>query len=78
MQNRSRAHRKLPQPGEQAGEVVAHRGEDGVVGVAVRMSEVVALHPVLVLDVADDGLDGGASSDSRLMGSVTPRFWSET
>ena len=38
-------------------EVVAGGGEDGVDGVALAVSEVVAVHTVLVLDVADDRFD---------------------
>jgi hypothetical protein len=33
----------------------------GVVEVAVAMGEIVALHSVIFLEMADDGLDGGAS-----------------
>jgi hypothetical protein len=34
----------------------------GVVEVAVAMGEIVALHSVIFLEMADDGLDGGAAS----------------
>src|SRR3546814_17033428 len=48
------------QPADEEAEVVAGGGEDGVGVVAVAALEIVALHAVLGLDVADDGLDGGA------------------
>src|SRR6476620_11218357 len=48
---RSASHRR-----EQA-EVLADRGEDGVDAVADAAFEIVAVHAVLGLDVADDGLD---------------------
>ena len=52
---------QMPQPGEQEAEVVAGGGEDGVDGVAGGMGEMVAAHAVLGLEMADDGLDGGAA-----------------
>src|SRR3546814_19559391 len=48
------------QPADEEAEVVAGGGEDGVGVVAVAALEIVALHAVLGLDVADDGLDSGA------------------
>src|SRR3546814_5388836 len=48
------------QPADEEAEVVAGGGEDGVGVVAVAALEIVALHAVHGLDVADDGLDGGA------------------
>lgn len=53
---------KSLQPPEQEGEVVAGGGQDGIDGVALPAGEVVAAHPMLGLDVADDGLDGGAAA----------------
>lgn len=50
-----------PQPFEEASEVVAGGGEHGVSAVAVAAFEIIAIHAVLGLDVADDGFDGGAS-----------------
>jgi hypothetical protein len=50
------------QPFEQASEVVAGGGEDGVGGVAVGSGEVVSAHAVLRLRVADDRFDGGTAA----------------
>jgi hypothetical protein len=50
---------KKPQPCEEAAKVVAGGGEHGVDGVAAGMGEVIAAHVVVLLEVADDGLDGG-------------------
>lgn len=36
--------------------------KDGIVGAALAVCEIVAVHPVLVLEVADDGLDSGATA----------------
>ena len=57
---------KKPQPVEEEAEVVSGGGEDGVDGVALGTGEVVAVHAVAVLDVADDGLDGGAAAHLAL------------
>src|ERR1700759_4103989 len=46
------------EPPQQQAEVVAGRGQDGVDAVADAAFEVVAVHAVLGLDVADAGLDG--------------------
>ena len=48
-----------PQPPDQEAEVVADGGEYGVDGVAGAVSEMIAAHAVLGLEMADDGLDGG-------------------
>lgn len=61
-----RSHKKLPEPVEQEGEVVSGGGQHGVEGVA--LPAVVAAHPMLGLDVADDGLDGGGASHLALDG----------
>src|ERR1700752_2045150 len=45
------------EPSQEQAEVVAGRGEDGVDAVADAAFEIVAVHAVLGLDVADDGLD---------------------
>jgi hypothetical protein len=49
------------EPFEQAAEVVAGGGEDGVGGVAVGSGEVVSAHAVLGLGVANDRFDGGTA-----------------
>ena len=49
------------QPAQEEMEVVAGGGEDGIDAVAVWSFEVIAAHAVLGLEMADDGLDGGAS-----------------
>src|SRR5215470_14606238 len=49
---------KLLEPAQEEAEVVAAGGEHGVVAVAFAALEVVAAHPVILLDVPDDGLDG--------------------
>src|SRR3546814_16385360 len=48
------------QPADEEAEVVAGGGEAGVGVVAVAALEIVALHAVRGLDVADEGLAGGA------------------
>ena len=65
------------EPFEQAAEVVAGGGEDGVGVVAVGSGEVVSAHAVLGLGVANDRFDRGAATQSRLMVSVTRRLWPE-
>jgi hypothetical protein len=51
---------KRGEPAEEQGEVVAGGGEDGVDAVAFASFEIISVHAVLGLDMADDGLDGGA------------------
>jgi hypothetical protein len=53
-------------PADEPAEVVAGRREDGVIGIAMAVPEVVAAHPVLGFEMADDGLDGGAPSQLAL------------
>jgi len=50
------------QPGEDASEVVADGGEDGVCGVAGGALEVAAVEMAFGLHVTDHGLDGGAAA----------------
>jgi hypothetical protein len=50
------------QPPDQASEVVADCGEDGVGGIALAVPEIVAAHSMLGFEMADDGLDRGAPS----------------
>lgn len=51
-----------PQPVEQEAEVIADGGKHGVVGVALGEGQEVAAHAVVVLEMADDGFDGGPAS----------------
>ena len=51
------------QPFEQASEVVAGGGEDGVSGVAVGSDEIVPAHAVLGFGVSDDRLDRGSAPE---------------
>ena len=50
------------EPADQAAEVVAGGGEDGVGGVAPTVPEIVAAHSVLGFEMADDGLDSGPAA----------------
>src|SRR5260370_42555246 len=50
------------EPAQEQVEVEAGGGEHGVGAIAVAALEVVAAHAVVVLDVADHGLDGGAAA----------------
>jgi len=54
------------EPSDEAAEVVASGGEDGVAGVALPVPEIVAAHTVLGLEMADDGLDGGSAAQFAL------------
>ncbi|GAN82278.1 hypothetical protein Aam_254_001 [Acidocella aminolytica 101 = DSM 11237] len=49
-------------PGEQAAEIIACGGEDGVHGIAGAPFEVVAVHSVVGFEMSDNGLDGGAAA----------------
>src|SRR6201989_70854 len=65
------------EPPQEQAEVVAGRGEDGVDAVADAAFEIVAVHAVLGLDVADDGLDSRttlhlAPDGSRDAAELTP------
>lgn len=46
---------------DKATEVVADSREDGVVGIALAVPEVVATHPMFGFEMADDRLDGVAA-----------------
>src|ERR1700682_6742014 len=54
------------EPADQAAEVVADSGEDGVGSLPPPVPEIVAVHSVLGLEVADDGLDGGPAAQFAL------------
>ena len=56
------------EPFEQAAEVVAGGGEDGVGGVTVGAGEVVSAYPVLGLGVANDRFDRRAAAEFALDG----------
>jgi hypothetical protein len=45
------------EPGEEPSEVVASGGEDGVDGISRSAGELVAVHAMIGLEVADDGFD---------------------
>src|SRR5262249_8589370 len=51
---------KLLEPAQEQAEVVAGSGEHGVDAIAIAAGEIVAAHAVILLEVADDGFDGGA------------------
>ena len=53
---------EIPQPGEDAAEVVSDGGEDGVGGITGAAFEIAAAEVAFGLHVADDGLDGGSAS----------------
>jgi len=53
---------KRLEPAQEQAEVVAGGGEDGVDSVAVTALEMVATHPMVILEMADDGFDGGSAS----------------
>ena len=52
---------ELCEPSQEQAEVVAGSGKDSVDAVAEAPLEIVAVHAVLGLDVADDGLDSRAT-----------------
>ena len=54
------------EPSDETAEVVADGGQDGVDGVALAMSGVVATHSMFGLEMADDGLRGGAPAQLAL------------
>ena len=60
---------KKSQPGEDATEIVSDGGEDGVGGVAGATFEITAADVTFGLEVADHGLDGGASSQLAFYGT---------
>jgi len=66
---------KLLEPAQQQAEVEAGGGEHGVDAVAISAFEIIATHPMIVLEMADHGLDGGATRISRRMALVTRRTW---
>src|SRR3979411_2163209 len=63
-----------PEPADQAAEVVAGGGEDGVGSVAPTGPEIVAAHAVLGFEMADDGFDGGPAAQFALDPGRHPSF----
>jgi hypothetical protein len=51
---------------DEAAEVVAGGGEHGVDGIATRMGEIVAAHAVIIFEMPDHRLDGGAALELTL------------
>jgi len=47
-----------PEPSDQAAEVVADSGEDGVGSVASAVPQIVSAHAMLGFEMADHGFDG--------------------
>ena len=66
---------KRGEPPQEEVEVETGGGEDGVDAVAVLALEVVAVHAMVGLEVADHRLDGGAAFISRLIAAVVRRTW---
>jgi hypothetical protein len=56
----NKTQQKFLEPAQEQAEVVASGGEHGVDAVAMPAVEMVAAHPVVVLEMAGHGLDGGA------------------
>ena len=66
---------ELPEPVQEEREVVSGGGQHGVDGVAVFAGEIVAVHAVLGLEMADDRLDGRAPPHVALDRWCDARFW---
>jgi hypothetical protein len=70
LKRRAESHQDLapqkPEPSDEAAEVVAGGGEDGVGSVAPTVPEIVAAHTVLGFEMADDGFDGGPAAQFAL------------
>lgn len=64
----------LPEPVEQEREVLTGGGQNGIDGVALLPGEVVEVHMVFGLDMADDGISRGAATHLALGAGVTRRF----
>lgn len=62
------------EPPDQATEVVADCGEDGISGIALAMPQVVVPHAMLRFEMADDRLYGRAAAQLPLIYGVTRRF----
>jgi hypothetical protein len=55
-----------PQPSDEAAEVVAGGGEHGVDGITARVGEIVAAQAVILFEMPDHRLDGGAALELAL------------
>jgi len=54
------------EPANEASEVIADGGKDGIGGIALAVPEVIPAHAMLGLEVADDRLDSGTPSQLAL------------
>jgi hypothetical protein len=57
---------KRRQAGEEEAEVISGGGQNGVDGIALGMGEMIAVHAMLILDMADKRFDGGAALRVRM------------
>ena len=71
-QYRDQDTQKLCQPAQEEAEVVAGGGEDGVGAIALGSLEIITPQAVLGLEMADDGLDGGAALHLAANGGGDP------
>ncbi len=62
------------EPVQEATEVVASSGEDGICCIAAAVPEIVAAHPVFGFEMSDDGFDGGAPAQLAFDLGRHPRF----
>jgi hypothetical protein len=64
-----------PEPSDQAAEVVADSGEDGIGSVASTVPQIVSAHAMLGCEMADHGFDGGPAAQLAFdAGCHTSRF----
>ena len=56
-ENEQGLEQQKPEPSDEAAEVAAGGGENGVCGVALSKPEIIAAHAVFGFEMADDGLD---------------------
>src|SRR6266545_6799284 len=62
VEHQKQGARELLEPAQEQAEVVAGGCEHGIDAVAVATLEVIAAHPVIILDVPDDGFDGSTTA----------------
>jgi hypothetical protein len=60
------SEQQKPQPLDEAAEVVAGGGEHDIDGIAARVGEIVAAHAVVIFEMSDHRLDGGAALELAL------------